>query len=421
MPPFMTSAEDLSACLDQLNFFHMDLSLDRVTKAMRPLVLSDPPYFVIQIVGTNGKGSTAAFLTSLLQEHGLRTGLFTSPHFCSPAERIQIDGQWTDMTTWLDTANLCLSLQPDLTYFELMTVIALDVFRKAQVDCVILEAGLGARHDATTATVAHCVCVTPIALDHTDVLGPDIAAIAAEKACAIRSAAPVVTAPQTPEALARLQARADAFHAPLVQAQPLGPGARLGLAGPHQRLNAGLALQTFRTVAPLLHVTPRESAVFHALTRTFLPGRLQHLPAREAMGGAPDRPPCLLDGAHNPHGMTALVKALADEETPDPSVVVFSSLRDKNWRESLTLLARALPGRRWLIPALTGERAEDPARIAEHLKSLGQTEIVTPGSCRDCFAELARREETGTVLVTGSLYLLGDFFAIWPEALHTSA
>lgn len=423
MSQTFSSADDFLRYLDDLNFFHMDLSLDRMTRVLRALHLERPPYPVIQVVGTNGKGSTATFLASLLQAHGLRTGLYTSPHFVSPAERIQIDGQWTNIEEWLEPAARALDVCRDLTYFELLTVVAAAVFASRKVDCAVLEAGLGARYDATTALACDGVVYAPIALDHTRILGPDLASIAREKAHAIRSAAPVVSAPQFPQALHCLQERARAHAAPFLLASPCPEDVWLGLRGSHQRLNAGTALQAFRVLAPQLGITAQAACIARGLASAFLPGRLQLVEAHDT--GLPW--PCLLDGAHNPHGMQSLTRALESREVPMPRAVVYSCLSDKNWRTALGMLTESLPDIPFHIPLLPGERAEVPETIARRLEGLGITHAVPHATLQEAFATLAQKDAalpaTGSaadrpVLVTGSLYLLAEFFALWPRCLH---
>ena len=186
--------------LEGRGFFHMDLSLDRMEAALRALGLTRPPFLVAQVLGTNGKGSTSAFLSSLARAHGHRAGLYTSPHFLLPEERIRIDGRPLPCASWVDAANEVVRHGPDLTYFEFLTVLAVALFARAGVSLAVMEAGLGGRYDATTALAADVLAYAPIAKDHAAVLGSTLRRIAADKAAAIRSAAPVFSAPQFPDA-----------------------------------------------------------------------------------------------------------------------------------------------------------------------------------------------------------------------------
>ncbi len=408
----------LEAHLDSLNFFHMDLSLGRMDAVLGAMDLRRPPYVAVQVAGTNGKGSTATFLAAMLQAHGLRVGLYTSPHFHSPEERVQVDGEWTDMEDWLETAAEAVRLCPQLTYFELLTVVALDVFRREGVDVAVLEAGLGARYDATTATAADMAVFTPVALDHTALLGGTTAEIAAEKAHAVRSSAPVVTAPQPEDVMEVLRRRCREYGAPLHEAFPVDAATALGLAGEHQRVNAGTAVAALRALAPRLGLKVDEERVRRGLAGAFIPGRLQTVSRAPAVGAVPRRPVCVLDGAHNPHGMATLVRALETGVVPVPSAVVYSCLADKDWRGALDQLTRALPDMPWIVPAIPGERSEKPTAVVDFLMERGVTAALPCFSCREAFIALEQMGAAGPVLVTGSLYLLSAFYDLWPEALR---
>ena len=413
--PFQ-SAPGFARYLDSLGFFHMDLGLGRMKQALQALGLSRPPCCVVQVAGTNGKGSTASFLASLLEASGIRTGLYTSPHFVSPSERILIHGRRIpeDGGLWLEAAREAWQACPELTYFEILTVMALFAFRASGVQAAVLEAGLGARWDATSAAPADAVCLAPMALDHTAVLGPTIREIAMDKACAIRSRAPVFSSPQPPEAADVLAERARAFQAPLVFTRPLPPEAKLGLAGAHQRVNAATALACARKVLDMLGVQASGASLARGLASAFIPGRLQSVPQTAG------HPAFLLDGAHNPHGMASLA-AFLGQGGVRPRAAVFSCLRDKDWRTALGMLAKALPDVPFLVPAMHNERAEDPEAVLQVLRDCGCREASAFPGLEEALAKAAAAPGGGPVLVTGSLYLLADFFAIHPEALERPA
>ncbi len=413
--PFQ-SAPEFARYLDSLGFFHMDLGLGRMEQALQALDLSHPPYRIVQVAGTNGKGSTATFLASLLEASGVKTGLYTSPHFVHPSERILINGRRLpeDDGLWLEAAREAWQSCPELTYFEMLTVMALYAFRACGVQAAILEAGLGARWDATTATPADAVCLAPVALDHTAVLGPAIGDIARDKACAIRSQAPVFSSPQPPEAAVIIAERASAFQAPLAVTSPLSAGIPLGLAGAHQRVNAATALACARTMLDMLGVPAAEASLAQGLARAFIPGRLQSVPETA------EHPPFLLDGAHNPHGMASLASFLEEGGTR-PRAAVYSCLRDKDWRTALGMLAKALPDVPFLVPAMHNERAEAPDAILRLLQEHGAGKASAYPGLKEALAQAALAPGEGPVLVTGSLYLLADFFALHPDALERPA
>ncbi|MCL2122813.1 MAG: Mur ligase family protein, partial [Desulfovibrionaceae bacterium] len=189
-----TSYQELLAQLDALGMFHMDRRLDRMERGLRALDLRSPPYGVAQILGTNGKGSTSSFLASLGKAHGIKTGLFTSPHMISPRERIRINGKTLSEERWAECARRVLPAVPGITYFECICLTAALAFAEEGVQLAVMEAGLGGRFDATSALPANLTCFTSIGYDHTDVLGNSLQDITRDKAAAIRKNIPAITA-----------------------------------------------------------------------------------------------------------------------------------------------------------------------------------------------------------------------------------
>ena len=420
---FSTPA-DIQRHLDSLGLFHMDMGLGRMRRALAALDLTRPPFVVAQVLGTNGKGSTSSFLASLALAHGCRVGLYTSPHFVSPTERIRIGGPndaacapWPAQD-WVEPANQVMAAAPYLTYFEFLTVLALLGFAREGVELAVLEAGLGGRHDATTAVAADILCYAPIALDHKDVIGPALADIAADKAAAIRSAAPVCSVAQFPEAARALENAARTHKAPIFRASPAPSGLRLALNGPHQRINAGLALAAWQQLAPMLQKNAEDTpAQERGLMRAFMPGRLQRLPGTESL------PPLLLDGAHNPHGMAALIKALRAEGIK-PAAAIFSCLADKDWLPAAQMLKHYLGEAPMFAITLDNHRAAAADDIAAACNSLPPaTAQALPQGPRALAQalELARAlpavSEARPVLMSGSLYLLSEFFTLYPQGL----
>ena len=415
---------DIQRHLDGLGLFHMDMDLGRMRRALAALDLARPPFVVAQVLGTNGKGSTSAFLASLALAHGCRVGLYTSPHFVSPTERIRIGGPEKPICApwpaekWVESANQVMAVASDLTYFEFLTVLALLSFAREGVELAVLEAGLGGKHDATTAVAADLLCYAPIALDHKDIIGPTLADIAADKAAAIRSAAPVCSVTQFPEAAKALEDAARAHNAPTFRATPAPAGLRLGLNGPHQRINAGLALAAWQQIAPMLHKSTEDvPAQARGLAQAFMPGRLQRLPGTDTL------PPLLLDGAHNPHGMAALIKALRAEGIK-PAAAIFSCLADKDWLPAAQMLKHYLGEAPMFVLTLDNHRAATADDIAEACNSLPPATVQALPQGPQVLAqalELARAlpavSEARPVLMSGSLYLLSEFFTMYPQGL----
>lgn len=434
----LNSYQELLAYLDSLGQFRMKPGLERISAVLKRLGARRPAPLAVQIVGTNGKGSTLAFLQSLGLTAGLRVGSTTSPHFLSPRERIQIDGRMLSEKLWLDLANEVLEasagLDDELTYFELITAMAGLAFRRQRADLALLETGLGGRYDATTAFDVDLTLFTPIGLDHMAVLGPDIRSIALDKARAMRPGGTAIAGPQPREALAALAETARELGVTLYRAEGLPdlpgltataeePEPRLHflLSGPHQRANAGLALAGGRWLcrkhAAVCSLEPATEA--RALSRAWLPGRLQRVPAEsspgdlggagdignieaigelgdvgaagEAGAGAPASatssansggsagsggagnaaggwPELLLDGAHNPPGLAALGRAL-EAARIRPSALIFACLADKDL-EAMIPLALALGDGPIFAPELPDmPRALPAAKLAKALGS----------------------------------------------------
>ena len=411
--------DDVQDHLDGLGLFNMDFGLDRMRKALAALGLDHPPFVTAQIVGTNGKGSTSTFLACLARAHGVKTGLYTSPHFVTPRERIRIDGRMLPESAWPALAERVMQAAPALTYFEFLTVLGLLAFAEAGVDFVVLEAGLGGHYDATSAAPVQAVCFTPIGMDHEKILGPTLTDIATDKAQAMRPGVPAFAAPQEEEALACLRRTAQEKGAELHETADLPfPETPLGLAGPHQRVNARLALAAWTWLASRHGWAQRPEAVASGLAAALFPGRFQRLPAQGL------RPPLILDGAHNPHGLRALEQALLDARIT-PSAVIFSCLADKDVTHMLPFVRRIAGDAPLFVPTIQdNERAmsgEDLARLLAEGRGAARTEAVQRVSL--ALREAARcvppeGAEQHSVLLCGSLYLLGEFFILHPDALE---
>lgn len=462
--------------LDGLGLFRMTPGLERMQAVLARLDLARLPFFVVQVVGTNGKGSTSTMLSALAAAEGLRVGLHTSPHFVSVRERVRLNGAMLPQERWLECAERIMHHGGEsLSYFEFVTCLAVQAFALLGVDLAIMETGLGGTFDATSALDADAVVFTPIALDHQGVLGSTLEEIAKDKAGAVRHGKPVYVGAQRPLVLDILKEKAKEsaapFHVCTVDAfLSEGPEAmRLALAGEHQRDNARLALGAWREIRKsLLPGVPGASGVEgncgaadthsaagaelttftgtgaaktvspemlweKALASAWLPGRMQTLPPSTAEEGAfspgpQGWPAMLLDGAHNTHGLAALGKALAKSGIA-PLAVVFACLGDKD-PDSLIPHLRALATGKIFVPPITGNpRAMPPeelaARIglnAEPAPSLEDALRMAAGHMLERMPELFESDcakvHRHPLLLCGSLYLLGEFYELRPQALE---
>ncbi len=418
-----TSYADIQHFLHGLGLFHMDLSLSRMEKALQTLKLTTPSFVTVQIVGTNGKGSTSTFLESMARAHGLRTGLFTSPHFVSPRERVCINGLALSEEAWLPLAQKVHAAAPQLTYFEFLTVFAVLAFQEAAIDVAIIEAGLGGRHDATTALHRDALCITPISLDHEHILGNTLLAIAEDKAHAIQGHMPVFMAQQEPQVQVFLQNFAKERHATLHVAPTDAPlfsqPHTLGLAGNHQQKNAALALQAWQWLSTRYTWPCTTENIYKGLATAFIAGRLQHISCQEA-----NLPPnILLDGAHNVQGLEVLIKHVQNLAHP-PSAIIFSCLRDKDTAGMLPLLQKlhALCNfcPLYIVDIQNNERALRQQDKEDFVAQLGHHAHVAEDLVSTIALITHQQEAQNTqapVLICGSLYLLGEFYQKYPAYL----
>ncbi len=357
----------------------------------------------IHVAGTNGKGSTCAMLECIYRAAGLRVGLFTSPHLISFRERIQINRR---LIPKADVARLVAELRGELggiplgehpTMFEVVTVMALRYFFEQQCDLVIWETGLGGRLDATNIVMPLASVITNIALDHQQWLGPTVAAIAAEKAGIIKAGVPVITCPQVPEIMRVLETKAALKEAPfrIAAAEVVAGGeTAIGLSGAHQRQNAALAVATVRALRTQVAVD--EAAIQTGLQTVNWPGRLQLL----------DRPQgrrILLDGAHNESGLAALVAAVRERFPDTPATLVLGMLGDKQWRE-MTAQVASVANRVLAVPVAT-VRTVPPVELAAACRAAGVNDVLVCGSLTEA---LDKAEHDTLVIITGSLYLVGE-------------
>lgn len=441
MPHAFAAFSDLAAHLDNLGMFRMRPELGRLQSVLAALGIlpagSPRPKAVIQVAGTNGKGSTSTFLAALAESHGLRTGLFTSPHFVSFRERIRLDGKLLPEEDLLAPANAIMAAGGEsLTYFELVTALAALVYagrfgsgNTLPVDLAVMETGLGGTWDAVTALPADMVAFTPIGLDHCRILGDTIPVIAADKAGAMRPGKPVFSALQPEDAADSLIRAAKERGCPLTFTggrstlpEPARDGSiPLGLAGGHQFVNAGLALAAWRALAEANNWKTDPEKEVLGLSRAFIPGRLQYVPPCPEKG----HPALLLDGAHNAHGMAALGRALAENGSA-PAAVIFSCLEDKVPADMAAHLRVLSTGPVFIPPIPGNPRAMPPEDMA---RAVGLA--ATPVACMAEALEMAARHvadympdeaaahpERHPVLICGSLYMLGDFFALRPDCLE---
>ncbi len=366
---------------------------------------------IVHVAGTNGKGSTCAFASALLQAHGLRVGLHTSPHLWRVHERMRIDGREVP-DDWLDDAVarwMPAFEQIGVSFFEATTALALLHFADERVDAAVVEVGLGGRLDATNVVTPVVACVTEIGLDHTDLLGDTRAAIAKEKAGIFKPGAPALTnatGSDVLDVLGRAAAAVDSEFENVrdsVSARQGGEGvsfetphaeyphARLGLAGLHQVGNAALALRAVEVLAGrALDASSVRRGLASVVRLTGLRGRLDAIR---------DQPRVVADVAHNPDGIQAV---LHETEPPKGAVrtVVVGLMGDKDAHGVARLLAQS--GSRVVAAELPGERAMGADVLAILLRGAGVRQVQT-ATVAGALAEFEQTADPDDVcVVTGS-------------------
>ena len=375
---------------------------------------------VVHVAGTNGKGSTAAMTAAVLRAAGFKTGLTISPYVVDFCERIQIDGEFISQE---DLAEEITLLQPfadqveELTEFELITAAAYDYFFRKNCDVVVAEVGLGGRFDATNVIQKPIVSViTPIGLDHTEILGDTIEQIAFEKCGIIKSGVPVVTSPgQDTDALAvileQCAQKGCTLEQPTINAagdvRLSMDGARfvyrdaemhLPLLGEHQIANALTALKAAELAARLCggQALPMQAAR-EGLSKVRFPARMEIVCKN---------PLTILDGAHNPHGARALAQSLSLLEGR-PITAVMGVLADKDSTAALKALAPRF--RRLICVTPENPRALDGHELAARADALGLAASAAH-SAQEAWelASAVAASEKGAVVICGSLYLAGQ-------------
>ena len=381
------------AWLYSVQQFGIKPGLENTRKLLKALQLPGTGQRFLHVAGTNGKGSTCAFMESVLRAGGERTALFTSPHLVHFRERIQVGGLLmpeAEIARSLSALrDLVASWQPHPTFFELTLALALDWFDRAGAEIVVLETGMGGRLDATNALRPVVSVIAPIALDHQLWLGNSLSEIAGEKAGIIKPGIPVVSAPQAPEAAAVLQRAAAAAGSRLRFIETPYPAAALPLAGSHQQWNAALALAALEEAACL----PPPPAILAGLAATTWPARFQSLQDGRL----------ILDGAHNPHSIAGLVRTWQDRFGTEQADLVFGAVEGKDHALSLALLGP-------IVREATFVTVDSPRSIpAAALCQAWQAALPEiPSRTAPSLPEVLNAPSRSRRLLCGSLYLCGE-------------
>ncbi|MBY5027137.1 bifunctional folylpolyglutamate synthase/dihydrofolate synthase [Streptococcus suis] len=380
-------------------------------------LLGNPQFAVpvIHVAGTNGKGSTIAFMRQLFQVHGLRVGSFVSPHMVSVHDRICINSQPISDHDFQHYLQKVYDLEQEVAtryepfrYFEVMVLIMFLYFQDQQLDVALVEVGIGGLLDTTNVVAPALSVITSIGMDHQDLLGSTLGEIAEQKAGIIKENMPVVLGPLSPETTAICRQIALDKQAPVYQfgqefTYKAGQFSNtdidlselvLGLAGHHQEENAAVALQTFILYMTNIQKDIQPQLIQQVLAQTSWPGRLE-LVAQE--------PKIYLDGAHNVPAIERLVEFIQVQE--EPVTILFSALRRKDFQEMLELLDEKLPHTALVLTsfAYDGALSEENRQGRDYVENYQQ------------FIEDWQSSKQGILIVTGSLYFISEVRRIFKK------
>jgi dihydrofolate synthase/folylpolyglutamate synthase len=414
----IASIDDHLCALYRLRRFGIQLGLATISRLMKGLGNPQDNYGCVHVAGTNGKGSVASFLSSILIRAGYRVGLYTSPHLTRFNERIQINGNAisdNDAAGAAEAVQRIYTQGEPPTFFECATAMALYHFALKEVDWAVLETGMGGRYDATNVVHPQACVISNIHMEHTQYLGHTLQEIAAEKAGIIKEQAGVVTGARQRAALQVIERTAADRGVPLlrigkeIKLRKTGnglftcmgkghtwPGLKVGLLGDHQMINATLALGALELLMERGLDVP-EGAIYRGLAETRWPGRLEVVSKD---------PFVLLDGAHNPSAVRSLKAFLTSGAPSRRLILVLGILKDKAWKPMLRELA--VISHRMILTRPEYERAADPEALATFARSLKEDVIVQPLLTDAISLALDEAGRGDWVCITGSLYTVGE-------------
>ncbi len=414
--------------LEKLLYAHSDNriipGLERISQLLSLMHNPQNSFKSVHIVGTNGKGSTGSFISSVLSASGYKTGFYSSPHLVSPGERLLIDGRELSAKQWLESVNAAVNVAVKSeilpSYFELLTAGAFELARREGIEAGVIEAGLGGKLDATnTMNNTVCTVIASVSIDHTEYLGPTLEGIAGEKFAVVRENVPAVFS-GVDESLTEMftetcrekkalpfivskQARVDNvnvtaeentfdFCANGLELRNL----RTGLIGGYQVRNAALALSA---ISFMRDSFPKitEDSIREGMLKAKWPGRLEIVSKN---------PLIILDGGHNYDGVMKLC-ASVKELWPDKKIcVVYAAMRDKNYEGCIELLNRSLNPSLYVTTVPGMARAAKPDELMRAAEKFSWENLCAFDEPSDAVKESVKNGNDLT-LVCGSLYMIG--------------
>jgi dihydrofolate synthase/folylpolyglutamate synthase len=407
--------------LYSLEKFGMIFGLEKVKAILEAIGNPHHEIQTIHIGGTNGKGSTAAMMASVLQQEGYHVGLYTSPHLIRFTERIKVDGKEIDqeevaeLTEWIRQRIEASGVTPPFTFFDFTTAMAILYFKQKRVDLAILEVGLGGRLDSTNVVDPLLSIITNVSKDHEEVLGRTLQKIAYEKAGIIKQGRPLVTATSQPSILRIFSRICKEKGSPFYRVGkefsylPCEGGhfhyqglhrkfwdLTVNLHGSHQILNAVTALGALEVLDELGYLVSNE-AMITGLTKVEWPGRLEMVCSS---------PRVFLDGAHNPAGAHVLKESLQKEFEYKRLILIIGIMKDKNYKSILQTLAPIADHLILTQPNIP--RAASPVLLQKALERNGEKAEIVEGVQRAIDRGLSMASSEDLLCITGSLYTVGE-------------
>ncbi|MEO1890141.1 MAG: folylpolyglutamate synthase/dihydrofolate synthase family protein [Candidatus Thioglobus sp.] len=380
---------------ESLHTQEIDLGLKRIQKVYQKLFPDGVPFQVITVAGTNGKGSTIAFIDSIYQQSDFKVGAFTSPHLIKYNERFSVNGKMASDKSICQAFDTIEALRgkTSLTYFEFSTLAALVIFAHEKVDIVVLEVGLGGRLDSVNIVDPNVSIITNIAIDHTDYLGDTREAIGFEKAGIMRNDIPCICGDQNPPT--SLQYHADNIGALLtfVNQPYLG---KISLQGEHQQYNAALAIEVVNQLQPLFPID--QNQLSQGLEKANILARFQVKTVNNKT--------IVLDVAHNEAAIKSLAGTLKSKKVP--TLAIFSALKDKNIKLMINAIESCI--NEWLIVPLSVNRA---IKIQDLVEKFSLSSKIT--TCKDmesAIHQALNTQQYQRVVIFGSFHTVADAMKI---------
>ena len=374
------------------------LGLDRVQLVYQRLFPDGVAFLAITVGGTNGKGSTIAFIDSIYRESKYRVGRFTSPHLIKYNERFAINGEIVNDSVIINAFEAIEEKREgvSLTYFEFSTLAALIIFSEAAVDIAILEVGLGGRLDSVNVVNSDVSVITDIAIDHTYYLGDTRESIGTEKAGIMRTAKPCICGDQHPPNSVLAYAKKIDTPLTLVKEQYKG---EIGLEGVHQKLNAAVAIKVIEAISEQFPVSKK--MIKCGIKQAQIVARFEKVNVGSKT--------VILDVAHNPAAVQTLVNTLSD--SPMETVAIFSALADKNIDDMISLAAAHI--KHWFLVPLSAERSIQIETLEDKFDDSQETTVCV--SMASAIEQALALKEIQRIVIFGSFYTVADASVILKE------